>query len=278
MRITQLNIYPVKSLRGIALEQATLGPRGLAFDRHWMVIDDVGRFVTQRQLPRMAQVAVRLDADALVLEHPEVPPLRIALARDDQPRVTTHVWEDQCQGLDEGAEAADWLGRVLGDWKGSGLRLVRFAPDQQRRVDPRYQQGEQAHTAYADGFPFLVTAESSLAVLNEVLEAKGEGAVPMARFRPNIVVEGSTPFAEHGWDSLAGNGYRLGMRKPCQRCKIITLDQQTGEAPAPKEPLRTLASMSLATGAYFGHNATLLAGEDRTIRVGDTLDAETSAG
>ncbi|TFH85201.1 MOSC domain-containing protein [Billgrantia azerbaijanica] len=276
MHITQLNVYPVKSLRGIALEQAELGVRGLPYDRHWMVVDDVGRFVTQRQLPRMAQVAVRLDADALVLEHPEAPPLSIELARDDQPSLTAYVWEDRCRALDEGAEAARWLTGVLGDLKGSGLRLVRFAPDQQRRVDPHYQRGEQAHTAFADGFPFLVTSEASLATVNAVLEKKGLDPVPMSRFRPNIVVAGGEGFAENGWDELHGveGRFRLGLRKACQRCKITTVDQHSGEIRVPGEPLRTLVEMSAhfgRPGGFFGQNATLLAGEGERLRVGESL-------
>jgi len=278
VHIAQLHVYPVKSLRGIALEQAELGVRGLPWDRRWMVVDDVGRFVTQRQMPRMAQVAVRLEADALVLEHPEAPPLSIELACNDQAPLTAHVWEDRCRALDEGAEAAGWLTSVLGDLKGSGLRLVRFAPDERRAVDARYLRGEGAHTAFADGFPFLVTSEASLAAVNATLAEKGLDPVPMSRFRPNIVVAGAAGFAENGWDELHGTGgrYRLGLRKACQRCKITTVDQHSGEIRVPGEPLRTLVEMSAhlgKPGGFFGQNATLLAGEGETLRVGESLTA-----
>lgn len=278
MRITELHIYPVKSLGGITLDQAELGARGLTHDRHWMVVDDIGRFVTQRQLPRMAQITVRLDDEALVLAHPESAPLRIPLQRDDQPRLPVYVWDDQCQALDEGAEAAAWLGAVLGDFQGSGLRLVRFAPDQRRAVDPHFlEPGELAHTAFADGYPFLVVSEASLAEVNRALQAKGLAPVPMARFRPSIVVDGDEPFAEDGWAVLTtpNDAIRLGLRKPCQRCKITTVDQATGEIAVPGEPLRTLVEMStrLAPGGYFGQNAILLAGEGKAIAVGDRLVA-----
>lgn len=277
MKITQLNIYPVKSLGGISLERTELGVRGLAHDRQWMVVDDIGRFVTQRQLPQMARITVGLDDEALMLSHPGTAPLRIPLQRDDQPRLPVQVWDDQCQALDEGAEAAAWLGAVLGDVKGSGLRLVRFAPDQQRNVEPHFLgPGEQAHTAFADGYPFLVVSEASLAEVNRVLETKGLAPVPMARFRPSIVVDAAEPFAENGWGelSLQGGAVRLGLRKPCQRCKITTVDQATGEIVVPGEPLRTLVQMNTrpAPGGYFGQNAILLAGEGRTLAVGEALE------
>ena len=278
MKITQLTIYPVKSLRGISLERAELTERGLAHDRQWMVVDDIGRFVTQRQLPGMARIGVRLTDEALVLEHPAVAPLVIPLERADQPRLPVYVWDDLCQALDEGAEAAAWLGDVLGDFKGSGLRLVRFAPDQRRDVEAHYlAPDERAHTAFADGYPFLVVTEGSLAEVNRRLEAKGLAPVPMARFRPSIVIDAAEPFAEDGWDELAlhEGAVRLGLRKPCQRCKITTVDQATGEIAVPGEPLRTLVEMNprRAPGGYFGQNAILLAGSGRTLAVGDALVA-----
>ena len=274
MNITQLNVYPVKSLRGISLDRAEVTERGLAHDRQWMVVDDIGRFVTQRQLPRMARIAVRLSDESLVLEHPEASPLHVPLGREDQPRLPVHVWDDQCQALDEGAEAAEWLGAVLGDFKGSGLRLVRFAPDQRRGVETQFlAPGEQAHTAFADGYPFLVVSEASLAEVNRVLQAKGLAPVPMTRFRPSIVVDAAEPFAENGWGELVlqEGAVRLGLRKPCQRCKITTVDQATGQIAVPGEPLGTLVQMNtrLAPGGYFGQNAILLAGEGRTIAVGE---------
>ncbi|RCV86565.1 MOSC domain-containing protein [Billgrantia montanilacus] len=275
MRVTELNVYPVKSLRGISLERAVLGERGIAHDRNWMVVDDVGRFVTQRQIPAMARVAVHLECDRLLLEHPEAAPLVIELARSDQPSLTAYVWEDACRALDEGPEASEWLKNVLGDWKGSGLRLVRFAPDERRAVEPFHQQGENAHTAFADGYPFLIASKASLAALNQALQGKGLAPLPMNRFRPNIVVEGAAPFAEDGWSELGSpEGYRFGIRKPCQRCKITTVDQSTGSIAVPGEPLKTLMELKtqpFRPGAYFGQNATLLAGAEQAIAVGDVL-------
>lgn len=273
MQITELNIYPVKSLRGVALTAARLTPRGLAYDRNWMVVDAANRFVTQREIPPMARVAVRLTDDALILEHPDATRLAIELARSDQPRRTVTIFRDQCEGLDEGEEAAAWLSKVLGR---QGLRLVRFPDDRRRDVEPDWLRGEQAHTAFPDGYPFLVTAESSLASLNERLSAKGLDVVPMNRFRPNIVIDGDAPFAERDWDELVagGAGWRIGIRKPCKRCKVVTVDQESGTTPLIKEPLKTLADMATQPGmkgAFFGQNAILLTGDGETARVGDAV-------
>lgn len=273
MQITGLNIYPVKSLQGVGLASARLTPRGLAYDRNWMVVDGDNRFVTQRELPPMARVSARLTDDALVLEHPDTAPMAVELALSDQPRLAVTIFRDQCEALDEGDQAAEWLSAVLGR---QGLRLVRFPDDERRNVEPEWLRGEQAHTAFPDGYPFLVTAEASLAALNERLAAKGLDAVPMNRFRPNIVVDGGTPFAERDWDELlAGeDDWRIGIRKPCKRCRVVTVDQESGTTPAIREPLKTLAEMATQPGlkgAFFGQNAILLAGDRHTVRIGDPV-------
>lgn len=273
MRITGLNIYPVKSLRGVGLTTARLTPRGLAYDRHWMVVDAANRFVTQRETPSMASVSVRLTDHALILEHPDHAPLPIELRRSDQPRLTVTIFRDQCEALDEGEKAAAWLSTVLDR---QGLRLVRFPDDRRRDVEPDWLRGERAHTAFPDGYPFLVTAEGSLAALNKRLTAKGLDAVPMNRFRPNIVIDGDAPFAERDWDELVAGGadWRIGIRKPCKRCKVVTVDQESGTTPLIKEPLKTLAEMATQPGmkgAFFGQNAILLTGDRQTVRVGDPV-------
>ena len=275
MQISELNIYPVKSLRGVGLPRARLTPRGLAYDRNWMVVDAAQRFVTQREIPPMARIAVRLTDDALILEHADRAPLTIELARSDQPRIAVTIFQDECEALDEGEEAAAWLSAILGQ---QGLRLVRFAEDRRRDVEPDWLRGEQAHTAFPDGYPFLVTAEGSLAGLNERLAEKGLDAVPMDRFRPNIVVDSDAPFVERDWDELAGgrDDWRIGIRKPCKRCKVITVDQANGTTPLIKEPLKTLAEMATQPGmkgAFFGQNAILLDGDGQTVAVGDRVTA-----
>lgn len=273
IEITALNIYPVKSIQGIALKEATLGIRGLQYDRNWMLTDQDYRFVTQRQIAKMATIKVKLTDVHLVLEHPEHnDSLLIDLHRTNPNKVFATVWKDNCEAIDEGEQAADWFTEVLG----RPLRLVRFSPDHRRQVDINYLKGEDSHTAFSDGFPFLITVEESLALLNQNLLEKGAEKVPMQRFRPNIVIKGMDAFAEDEVEYLAHGSetYVLGLRKPCQRCKITTVDQQSGLIVNPKEPLNTLVEMNPfpdKKGAFFGQNATLFKGDGTKISLGDQL-------
>ncbi len=274
--ISSLHIYPVKSLQGIALSDAVLTTQGLAFDRQWMLVDAAGKFVTQRQMPALARISTRLTAECLVLEHAGLPPLSIPLAPIPDNRCAVTVWRDTCMGCDEGAAASHWLTQAVGQWQGGDLRLVRFAPEGVRPVDPAYMDGDSADTAFSDGYPFLIVSEASLAAVNVQLLANGAEAVPMARFRPNIVLSGMSAFGENDCKTFTATdaSYRFTLRKPCQRCKTTTVDQRTGVIANPKEPLRTLTAMnpySHLSGAYFGQNATLTLGHGVVIKVGDQV-------
>ena len=275
--ISSLHVYPVKALHGVSLESATLTARGLQFDRNWMVVDGAGVFVTQRCLPMMATIRVKVDDQFLVLEHASAQPLYVELHSKLNARVTARVWHDTCEGYDEGPDASSWLTQVLGRFNGDQLRLVRFATDFFRPVDPDYMNGDSAHTAFADGYPFLVTSEASLGALNSRLLAKGAAGVPMSRFRPNIVLSGVEAFEEDRTKRLLSKSaaYELVLRKPCRRCKVVTVDQEHGLVDNPKEPLATLTMMNTypdLSGAYFGQNATLSVGDGTSMSVGDELE------
>ena len=275
--ISSLHIYPVKSLQGIALSDAVLTTQGLAFDRQWMLVDAAGKFVTQRQMPALARISTRLTAECLVLEHAGLLPLSIPLAPMPDNRCAVTVWGDACMGCDEGAAASHWLTQAVGQWQGGDLRLVRFAPEGVRPVDPAYMDGDSADTAFSDGYPFLIVSEASLAAVNVQLLANGAEAVPMARFRPNIVLSGMSAFGENDCKTFtaADASYCFTLRKPCQRCKTTTVDQRTGVIANPKEPLRTLTVMNPyphLSGAYFGQNATLTLGHGVVIKVGDQVE------
>ena len=290
VEVSALNIYPVKSLRGIQVKEAALGVTGLAYDRHWMVVDQQGQFVTQRNLAKMALVEVELTGDHLVLKYAGYSSLQIPLQVKNVTgqECTVMVWGDECRGIDEGAEASLWLTTVLGQWKGSDLRLVRFADDYTRPVEPDYLQGEHAHTEFPDAYPFLIANEASLALLNENLQAKGSLPVSMDRFRANIILKGLEAFQEDQLTEIAASvqpkaqaddlkdspGFKIALRKPCQRCKVTSIDQYSGEVIEAKEPLATLVQMKTQPelkGAYFGQNGILLSGEGEIIRVGDKL-------
>lgn len=277
MKITQLTIYPVKSLKGISLNQSAINTHGLAWDRRWMLVDAQQRFVTQRQRPMLATVDVALSDDALVLSHPNVEPLALPLEEPSGNLRIVTVWDDHCKAWPESEEVSRWLESALGE-QGKGLSLVRFATQFKRPVEEVFLEGDAANTYFADGYPFLVTTTGSLKALNSALEKSGSQAVPMNRFRPNIVVETEQAWAEDGWQSLqVGAGdFTLTLRKPCKRCKITTVDQQTAQIPVPAEPLKTLIALNTQPslkGGYFGQNATLNAGDGHTIRVGDEVTA-----
>ncbi|MGE6776267.1 MOSC domain-containing protein [Vreelandella titanicae] len=279
MQITQLNIYPVKSLKGISVTQSELQEHGLAWDRRWMLVDAQQRFVTQRQLPALATVEVALTDEHLVLSHPNVEPMSVPLAEPEGNLRLVSVWNDHCKALPESDEVSRWLVAALGE-QVQGFSMVRFATEFTRAVEEDFLDGGAAHTYFSDGYPFLVATTGSLDALNQALVAGGHAPVPMNRFRPNIVVESDEAWAEDRWATLTqqNDTFQLALRKPCKRCKITTIDQHTAAVPAPAEPLKTLIELNTQPnlkGAHFGQNATLLEGAGSVIRVGDRLAAAT---
>ena len=236
--------YPIKSCRGTSLTEAVVGVRGIVADRHWMVVDATGNFLTQRELPRMALIAPRVNAGALEVTAQDVPPLTLTLGRAGA-RVDVSVWADRCAAVDEGDEAAEWFTAFLG----TACRLVRMPDDEVRRVDRTYA-GPDDQVGFADGFSFLLTSRASLGELNRRLDTP----LPMNRFRPNIVIDGVTPFEEDGWRHIRIDGITFTVAKPCARCAITTTDQNTAERG--KEPLRTLATFRhvAGKGVMFGQN------------------------
>lgn len=275
--VSQLYVYPVKSMQGISLEKGKLTVRGLMYDRNWMVIDESGIFLTQRELPKLATIQIRFSDDHLHFTNSKGNSKAVSLNPETGKDVETEVWGDRCKGIDEGDEISEWLTDTLGQYKNSSLRLIRFKDEYHRHVDEEYLKGENSHTAFADGFPFLVTTEESLSALNDRLMGGGSNPITMDRFRPNIVIKGLDPFQENQIEQLVSTDkrYKLGIRKPCKRCKVTTVDQQSGGIANPKEPLRTLTLMQTIPdkrGAFFGQNATLVSGDGGEIRQGDIVE------
>lgn len=262
--VTALNFYPVKGCKGISLREATVMETGLLHDRHWMVVNPQGRFVTQRELPRMALIGTALESDRLMLNAPDQPALNVPLSSLGE-RLPVIVWRDNCYGLDQGNAAADWLSAFLGQ----PLRLVRFDDSARRRSDPQYTGEHDTHTEFSDGFAVLVISEASLADLNGRLETP----VPMNRFRPNVVVAGVDAYDEDHLLSLSNGVVELRIVKACTRCPVTTTDQNT--AVVGSEPLRTLQTYRVHPvmgSATFGQNAIVVSGAGGQLRVGDTLD------
>lgn len=261
MRVTGLFFYPIKSCAGTALEQATIAARGFVEDRAWLVTDADGVFQTQREMPRLALIHPQVTDDGLVLSAPAMPPLAVD-RRADGARRTVQVWNDPCTTVDQGAEPAVWLTTFLG----TPCRLVRMLDDFVRATDPAYSVGLQGQVGFADGYPFLLMTEASLADLNSRMTAP----LPMNRFRPNIVVTGSEPYAEDGWRHIRIGGITFAVVKPCERCVITTVDQAT--AATAREPLRTLASYRQVRGKGVMLGQNLIHTATGTIRVGDAMD------
>jgi uncharacterized protein YcbX len=269
VRIAALNVYPVKSCGGVALDESLLIETGLEFDRAWMVVDPQGLFVTQRELPRMALVRPQLKALEMVLRAPGMLALHIKLDTVEAP-TRVRVWDDDVDAYDMGDLAAQWFS----DFLGRPLRLVRFDPEQ-RRLSSRNWTGEiEAENAFADGFPLLVASQAGLDELNRRLAAAGAPEVTMQRFRPNLVLDGLDAHGEDHLDEIrfdtADGPVRLKLVKPCSRCTIPDVDPLTGEqGHAVGDTLATYRADARMQGALtFGMNAVIVEGIERALRVG----------
>jgi len=260
MHLSGITIFPVKSLGGIGVDAWALDELGLVGDRRWMVVDREGRFLTQRQLPAMACIRPALGPEGrLTLRHPKLPALTIPEPPADGETLLVRVWDDTVTALAAGEAADAWLRDALG----RPCRLVRLPEGAARPVDPDYAPG--ARTAFTDGFPLLLIGEGSLADLN----ARLPSPVSMRRFRPNLVIAGSAPYAEDGWRRIRIGALTFQVVKPCSRCVVTTVDPDTGLAEGP-EPLRTLATYRRRDNkVYFGQNV-VHEGTGR-LRVGDPV-------
>ncbi len=243
LRLSSLHLYPIKSCGGLSPTEWDVDGFGLRHDRRWMVVDLTGDFVTQREEPRLALVRPALVDHSLVLRAPGMPELPLPLVPRTRERVKVQVWDDITEGVPVSPEAAQWLSRFLGRL----VRLVWMPNDVVRETDPEYAVGHRV--SFADGFGFLLISEASLTALNRRLEV----SLPMNRFRPNLVVSGSEPFAEDRWRELRLGALELTVVKPCDRCVTTTTDQETAERGV--EPLRTLATFRKPGGTVmFGQN------------------------
>lgn len=275
--ISHIAIYPVKSLRGFRVDSAILTPQGLAHDRQWMIINEDNRFVTQRKYAQMILIHTRIEAGQLILSKPSAPELselKIDIDRiPDVDPVDVVIWKDTCQALDEGEAASQWLAEALDI--PSKLRLVRIAPMPRPQSKP-HLLGENTHTLFADAAPFLVTNEASLSRLNEQLNNHDIDAVPMERFRPNIVLSGPDAFTEHQLSGLSHSDYQLKFCYPCQRCVMPTIDIESGTRHPKQQPFSLLAEINAMPDSpkapAFGENAILISGQGKRICVGDTVE------
>ena len=260
MQVHSLWIYPVKSLAGIAVDEFELDDFGPVSDRRWMIIDDAGKFVTQRTVPELARIGVALEQGSVELAIPGEG--RFTLTPTDD-RVETSVWNDGVMAQLAQSKVSDALSRFCG----RPLRLAFMPSSSFRRVDPT-RVAQERRVSFADGFPLLVTNLASLDDLNRRLEHP----VEMRRFRPNVVVEGTEAWAEDHWRTLRLDACRLTLAKPCSRCVLTTVDPQTGVKDPGTQPLRTLSGFRRTEeGVIFGMNA--IHDSMGRIRIGDAVIA-----
>lgn len=256
--LASLHIYPVKGLKGIDLAEARVTGRGLEYDRRFMVVDPEGEFFTQREYPKMATVWTEIAAGELRLSAPDFEEVAVAAQPSKGEAMNVRVWNSICPAIAPSREADRWLS----DYLGARCRLV-YMPDTTRRAMNPLYGGSDGAVSFADGYPFLVTSEASLAELNARLAVK----LPMNRFRPNIVLSGNDAWEEDGWGEFRIGEAAFRMAKPCGRCQVTTTDQATGDVRGP-EPLATLATYrdSKEFGVRFGMNAIAIA--EGVVRTG----------
>ncbi len=264
--IAALFTYPVKSCRGIAHESVLLEDAGLAHDREWMFVTPGGRFLTQREEPRLARVLAFVQPDELRLSAEGAGEVCVPLDFAG-PRGEVTVWRDSVSAFDQGDEPAAWISSLLG----RDARLVRIDPAARRRCDPVWTADAEAHSRFSDGYPLLVISRASLDDLNSRLPAP----LPMDRFRPNLVLDGLPTYGEDEVHEFTAQGIRLRAVKPCVRCSITTTDQAAGVV-AGDEPLRTLKSYRWDAelhGVKFGQNTIVIEGAGARLEAGMSLAA-----
>jgi hypothetical protein len=261
-RIASLHVYPVKSCRGIDVDSVLMTPTGLEWDRRWMIVKPDGEFITQRSHPELATIAVAVGDGKLRLEAERQAPLVVKVDHAGESRPVT-IWNDACRGIDAGDAAAAWLSGLLDD----EVRLVRIDPALPRLASTQFAGPGQYPVSFSDGYPVLMISRESLVDLNRRLPE----AIPMERFRPNVVIEGVAAYAEDAMVRFRFGPVVLRGVKHCTRCAIPTTDQRSGARDPHQEPLRTLEAYRhdrALKGVVFGQNCVIDAGIGERLAVG----------
>jgi uncharacterized protein YcbX len=262
MRLVDIRRYPVKGLRGRSLPEAEVERIGFAGDRRWMIVDEQGKFLTQRQHPKLAQVGVFPSSTGVSLSHAALGVIDISFPDERAPIIMAVIWRDTVP-----ARLAEPAGAYLSEFLQKPVRLVYLHEPAARPVNPAFGRPED-RVSFADAFPMLLTSTASLDDLNRRLGAP----VSMDRFRPSLVIEGAPAWAEDTWRRVRIGGLEFRIVKPCGRCAVPTLDPMTGEALAGNEPIGTLASFHRAADGevIFGQNA--IPDEIGALRLGDAVE------
>ena len=260
--ISQLFIYPIKSLGGIEVTSAQLTDRGLQYDRRWMLVDMEGNFLTQREYAAMSLLQTAIENDQLIVYPKNNPADKIILSLHPESTSTVRVkvWDDVCDAQLLSDAADEWFSTKLA----MQCQLVYMLDEERRKVDERYAHDNEI-TSFSDGYPLLIIGQASLDDLNNRLNER----VPMNRFRPNIVFTGGQPFDEDTMEHIRINAIDLYGVKLCARCVVTTIDQTN--ATKAKEPLKTLAVYRMVNNKiYFGQN--IIFKQTGVISKGDAIE------
>ena len=259
--LSNLTHYPIKSCRGFDIVESQVERMGLVNDRRMMLVTLEGEFLTQREHPRLALVTPTLKDDTVTLFAPNFDSTHFVIQKSGM-LTSVNIWKSKgVSAIDQGEEAASWFS----DWLGVSVRLVHVDYKFKRKLNPEYAISEEDHTGFADGYPVLIISEASLRDLNSRLDS----ALPMNRFRPNIVVKDCEPFVEDTWKRIRMGDVEMAVVKPCPRCVITTIDKKNLEQN--KEPLKTLNTYRNQNGgAMFGMNVIPL--NEGKIKVGMNVE------
>ncbi|MDT0498755.1 MOSC domain-containing protein [Algiphilus sp. W345] len=260
--LSGLYIYPVKSCAAVSVQQVGVEPRGLAGDRRWMIVDATGHFITGREQPRLTLIHAHRVESGLTLSAPGQPEIVVARPDSAAARAPVVVWHSEVQALPAAPEASEWISRFLG----RPARLAYQDAAAQRLIGSSRVHPDD-EVSFADAYPMLLISEASLAGLNHRIGRE----LSMLRFRPNLVVSGTSAHAEDEWKRVRIGAVEFDVVKPCARCKFTTIDPETAERDPRGEPLRTLATYRrVGSEVMFGQN--LVARSGGGLRIGDTVE------
>lgn len=268
-KISQLWIYPIKSLPGISLKQSKLFSKGLENDRSFMLVDSNNVFLSQRKLPKMALISVSIEKHGLRVTHKSMPAMIIPWINQEVEAlesIKVKVWQDECDALHINTAIDNWFSEALG----IDCQLVYLPDESLRYVDKNFAKNNE-QTRFSDGFPLLLIGEESLNELNSRLDKK----LTMRSFRPNIVVSDCEAYAEDSWNKFTINQSKFSAVKPCSRCIVTTIDPDTAEKSLDREPLKTLQKYRKRDRkVFFGQNILFKVNGMELLEIGNELVIE----
>jgi uncharacterized protein len=276
MIVSKLCVYPLKSGQGIELQQAQVQTKGLVGDRIMMLVSGNGKFITQRQFPQLAKIQVIIVGQNITLQVVDNSfPSITFIATLNGTLIEVEIWRDRFLAIDQGNEVAQWFHQFLNLPEDKFCRLVRQSSADSRLLAKKYPNDEDLPLSLVDNYPVMLTATASLLELNEriiEIHQQRSQAIPMNRFRPNLVIETVEPFIEDCWRLIQIGEIQFKVVRPCSRCIITTIDQSEGNKNSLKEPLNTLGTFRQLSeqGVMFGVN--LIPQDEGIIQLGDRLE------